>query len=124
VSVMNHTIDQFLASQSAERTYSFKSAFRLKHQRWAINEKEQSVIATSKEDQINPQSTGVKQASENFPSCPYCNARMDDEGNSFASRIVIGEAVYYCNNPICAGGHPSLRIMRDSTTQESGTAMQ
>jgi len=39
---------------------------------------------------------------DNHPECPLCGCLMDKDGKSFASKNLIQETEYFCNNPICS----------------------
>lgn len=54
------------------------------------------------------------------PSCPKCNALMDLEGYSFASKLVIEGVFYYCNNPACNRGGCRELEHNDADQPESG----
>lgn len=65
-----------------------------------------------------------KQTFGDIPSCPHCNARMDCRlCYSFASRIIVDDTEYYCNNPICHGGRPR-EDFRVSPEQNQRTSVQ
>lgn len=48
-----------------------------------------------------------KQIIEDVPSCPTCGAMTEDYGRRFASEVVVGGTIRFCNNPACNGGQRS-----------------
>lgn len=99
--------------------HSMKAAFRGRLVKTAVTEAEQSTGEAGERKSIDVQNASKKQASENIPSCPCCNAIMDDWGFWFASKIHVDGMIYYCNNPICNGCPYNSSIRQDITTQES-----
>jgi hypothetical protein len=64
-----------------------------------------------------------QQPPEDVPPCPNCGALMDRYGLWFASKVLVEDAVYYCNNPLCNGGQHSVVDGQEAAIVAQGSSV-